>query len=56
MAVIVELALLLMVPVVTVKVAEVAPAATTTELGTVRLELLFVSDTLEPPIGAPPLS
>ena len=56
MAVIVELALLPMVPVVTVKVAEVAPAATATELGTVRLELLFVRDTLKPPVGALPLS
>jgi hypothetical protein len=54
--VIVELALLPMAPVETVKVAEVAPAATAAELGTVRLELLFVSDTLEPPIGALPLS
>jgi len=44
--------LLLMVDVVALKVAEVAAAATVTDVGTVRVELLFVSVTLAPPLGA----
>jgi len=52
----VALELLLMVPVVTVKVPEVAAAGTVTELGTVRLEFVFDRDTLAPPAGALPLN
>ena len=52
MAVIVALELLLIVPVVALKVAEVAAAATVTEAGTVRVELVLVSVTLAPPVGA----
>jgi len=44
--------LLLTVPVVTLKVAEVAAAATVTDDGTVRVELLFERLTLAPPLGA----
>ena len=43
---IVELELLLTVPVVTVKVAEFAFAPTVTEVGTLRVELLFERVTL----------
>ena len=38
--------------VVTLKVAEVAAAATVTDAGTARLALLFASATLAPPVGA----
>ena len=41
-----------MVVVVAAKVAEVAAAATVTDAGTVRVELVFVSVTLAPPVGA----
>ena len=51
-AVTVALELLLMVPVVTAKVPEVAPAATVTEAGTVKVELVFDKVTLAPPVGA----
>jgi hypothetical protein len=51
-AVIVELALLLMAAVVALKVAEVAAAATVTEAGTVRVELELDSVTEAPPLGA----
>jgi len=44
--------LLLTVPVVTLKVAEVAAAATVADAGTVRVELLFDRLTLAPPLGA----
>ena len=44
--------MLLTVPVVTLKVAEVAAAATVTDDGTVRVELLFDRLTLAPPVGA----
>ena len=40
------------VPVVAVKVAEVAAAATVTDAGTVRVELLLDRLTLAPPLGA----
>ena len=40
------------VPVVTVKFADLAVAATVTDAGTVRVELLFESVTLAPPVGA----
>ena len=52
----VALELLLTVAVVAVKVAEVAEAATVTDGGTVRVELVFDSETTAPPAGAPPLS
>ena len=52
MAVRVALELLLMVAVVALNVAEVAAAATVTEAGTVRVELVFDSATLAPPLGA----
>ena len=52
MAVIVALALLPMVAVVTLKVAEVAAAATVTEAGTVNVALELESVTLAPPVGA----
>ena len=51
-AVMVALELLLMVPVVTVKVLEVAAVATVTEAGTVKVELVFDKVTLAPPVGA----
>jgi hypothetical protein len=44
--------LLLMAAVVTVKVVDVAAAATVTEAGTVRVALEFVRVTLAPPVGA----
>jgi hypothetical protein len=54
-AVMVALWLLLIVPAVTLNVEELDPAATTTELGTVRTELVSVSITVAPPDGAAPL-
>ena len=48
----VELPLLPIVPVVTVKFADLAVAATVTDAGTVRVELLLESVTLAPPVGA----
>lgn len=42
-----------MAAVVALKVVEVAAAATVTEAGTVRVELVFVSVTAAPPAGAP---
>jgi hypothetical protein len=51
-AVTVALELLLMAPVVAVKVADVAAAATVTEAGTVNVALEFVRVTLAPPVGA----
>jgi hypothetical protein len=50
--VIVELELLLMLPVVTVKVPEVAVAPTVTDAGTVNVALVFDKATLAPPVGA----
>jgi hypothetical protein len=50
--VIVALELLAIVVVVALKVADVAPAATATEVGTVSVELVFMSATLAPPVGA----
>ena len=44
--------MLLIVPVVALNVAEVAAAATVTEAGTVSVELVLVSVTLAPPVGA----
>lgn len=44
-----------MVPAVTLKVAVVAAAATVTDPGTVRIELVLVRVTLAPPAGAAPL-
>ncbi|MEI9972364.1 MAG: hypothetical protein WDO73_10125 [Ignavibacteriota bacterium] len=55
-AVIVELELPLNTPVVTLNVAEVAPAATAADAGTVNAELVSDSDILAPPAGALPLS
>ena len=52
MAVTVALALLLMDAVVTLKVADVAAAATVTEAGTVNVALEFARVTLAPPAGA----
>ena len=49
---IVALELLLSVPVVAVKVAEVEVAATLTDAGTVKVELVFDNVTLAPPVGA----
>jgi len=43
---------LAMAPVVTLKVAVVAAAATVTEAGTVRTALLLVKVTRAPPVGA----
>jgi hypothetical protein len=48
----VALELLAMVPVVAENVAEVAVAATVTDAGTVRVELVFDKATLTPPLGA----
>ena len=44
--------MLLMVAVVALKVAVVAAAATVTDAGTVRVELVLVRVTLAPPVGA----
>ena len=44
--------LLLILPVVTVKVAEVAVAATVVDTGTVNVALGFDKMTLAPPLGA----
>jgi hypothetical protein len=44
--------LLLMVAVVTLKVADVAAAATVTDAGTVNVALEFARVTLAPPVGA----
>ena len=49
---IVAVELLLMVPVVTLKVAEEAEAATATEAGTVSAEFELDNVTLAPPLGA----
>jgi hypothetical protein len=46
------LELLPMVPVVTLKLAEVAPACTMTDAGTVSVELVFDRATVAPPVGA----
>ena len=54
MAVTVAVELLLTVPVVTLKVAVAAPAATVTEAGTVRTALLLDKVTSAPPVGAAP--
>jgi hypothetical protein len=51
-AVTVALELLVMVPVIAMKVADVAAAATVTEAGTVRVVLEFERVTLAPPVGA----
>jgi aspartokinase-like uncharacterized kinase len=48
----VALELLPMVPVVTAKVAEVADVVTVTDVGTVKVELVFDKATLAPPVGA----
>jgi hypothetical protein len=40
------------VPVVALNVAVVDPAAIVTDVGTVRVELVFVSETVLPPAGA----
>ena len=42
----------LMAPVDTVKVVEVAAAATVTDVGTINAELVFDNLTLAPPVGA----
>lgn len=44
-----------MVPAAALNVADVAAAATVTDAGTVRIELLFVRVTAVPPLGAAPL-
>ena len=44
--------MLAMVVVVALKVVEVAAAATMTDAGTVRVELVLVRVTLAPPVGA----
>jgi hypothetical protein len=51
-AVIVALWLLPMVVVVALNVAEVVPADTVTDAGTVRAAFVLVSATLAPPVGA----
>ena len=48
----VALELLLMVPVVTVKVAEMAEAATVTDVGVINAALLSDNVTLAAPVGA----
>jgi hypothetical protein len=48
--------LALRTPVVTLNVPELAPAATVADVGTVKAEFVFVSETLAPPAGALPLS
>ena len=48
----VALELLVMAAVVAVNVADVAAAATVTDAGTVRIELVLVRVTLAPPAGA----
>jgi len=53
-AVTVAVALAGIVPALATKVAEVAPAATVTEAGTVRVALLLLNATGAPPDGAPP--
>jgi len=55
-AVIVAVTAALTAAVVTVKVADVCPAATVTVPGTVADELLDASATTRPPVGAGPLS
>jgi hypothetical protein len=50
--VIVALWLLPMAAVVALKVADEAPAATVTDAGTVRVELVLVRVTAAPPVGA----
>ena len=45
-------AFLAIVPVVALKVAEVAPAAMMTDAGTVRADLLLDTITVAPPVGA----
>ena len=52
LAVMVELPLLLTVVVVALNVAVVAPAVTVTDAGTLSVELVSVSVTLAPPVGA----
>jgi len=44
--------LLLIVVVVALNVAAVAPATTVTDAGTVRVALVFVRATFVPPVGA----
>jgi hypothetical protein len=44
-----------MAAVVALKVAVVAPAATVTDAGTERVELLLVRVTVAPPVGADPV-
>ena len=44
--------MLLMAVVVALNVADVAAAATVTDAGTVRAELVFVRVTMAPPVGA----
>ena len=44
--------MLLTIEVVAKKVAEIAAAATVTDAGTVRMELVFVRVTIAPPVGA----
>ena len=51
-AVTVALWVVVKVPAVAVKLAEVAEAATVTEAGTVRAELLLDNVTVLPPLGA----
>jgi hypothetical protein len=48
----VELPLVVNAPVATVKVVDVAAAATVADAGTVRMELLFERLTLAPPVRA----
>ena len=46
------LELLPMLPVVTLKLAEMAPACTMTDAGTVNVELVFDRAMVAPPVGA----